>query len=504
MRNIGILFFFVQLVFSQGMSGQVAELTDTVRVSYWDGDLAPNYGVEYHYYKTNSQLVFLDFEDLELHDYTWDSGNGRLDDLTWGEYFDYTYSTASEGTFVFTDNEVTGDTGTFAIYDASWDLDHNGTPDGAQIEAGLLLNYSHQQLGLAVSGSSSFWLSNEGASSSDLSLEFSAQQIDVIASGNSPWGIVNALRVTNSGEINSLSWDNDWTVDVVMLNSVTVTDGGTYTDEDGDIEAINQAVMWLNLRTTAATVDDDPDFLEIALQDHNGVKRIKVDSDLAASDYAVAYSPVEEVHIRLSYNSTAAELTSAYSYDGNQYTDLRTSSVAALPSYINGDPLAVALGAESDNVQINAGENTFKGFVVVSDRDGDGLDDSVETNTGIYVSETDTGTNPNDSDSDDDTILDGIEVRHATFGFDPAVSSTARLLEFQQAAAELPGVLTDAQQQGLSLGGVSLTPSVGSGFSFEFVIEESENLSSWTTVDTINHSLDTSGTKRFIRVRMPE
>ena len=486
------------------LDAQPTELTDTVRVSYWDGDLAPNYGVEYHYYKTNSQLVFLDFEDLELHDYTWDSGNGRLDDLTWGEYFDYTYSTASEGTFVFTDNEVTGDTGTFAIYDASWDLDHNGTPDGAQIEAGLLLNYSHQQLGLAVSGSSSFWLSNEGASSSDLSLEFSAQQIDVIASGNSPWGIVNALRVTNSGEINSLSWDNDWTVDVVMLNSVTVTDGGTYTDEDGDIEAINQAVMWLDLRTTAASADDDPDFLEIALQDHNGVKRIKVDSDLAASDYAVAYSPVEEVHIRLSYNSTAAELTSAYSYDGNQYTDLRTSSVAALPSYINGDPLAVALGAESDNVQINAGENTFKGFVVVSDRDGDGLDDSVETNTGIYVSETDTGTNPNDSDSDDDTILDGIEVRHATFGFDPAVSSTARLLEFQQAAAELPGVLTDAQQQGLSLGGVSLTPSVGSGFSFEFVIEESENLSSWTTVDTINHSLDTSGTKRFIRVRMPE
>ena len=482
------------------LDAQPTELTDTVRVSYWNDDLAPDYGVEYHYYKTNSQLVFLDFEERSLDDYTWSSGTGRETDTSSDAYVVYTYSTASEGTWVSSE----GDTGTFAIYDASWDLDHNGTPDGAQIDAGLLPNYSHQQLGLAVSGSSSFWLSNEGASSSDLSLEFSAQQIDVIASGNSPWGIVNALRVTNSGEINSLSWDNDWTVDVVMLNSVTVTDGGTYTDEDGDIEAINQAVMWLDLRSTAATVDDDPDFLEIALQDHNGVKRIKVDSDLAASDYAVAYSPVEEVHIRLSYNSTAAELTSAYSYDGNQYTDLRTSSVAALPSYINGDPLAVALGAESDNVQINAGENTFKGFVVVSDRDGDGLDDSVETNTGIYVSETDTGTNPNDSDSDDDTILDGIEVRHATFGFDPAVSSTARLLEFQQAAAELPGVLTDAQQQGLSLGGVSLTPSVGSGFSFEFVIEESENLSSWTTVDTINHSLETSGTKRFIRVRMPE
>ena len=31
---------------------------------------------------------------------------------------------------------------------------------------------------------------------------------------------------------------------------------------------------------------------------------------------------------------------------------------------------------------------------------------------------------PIDSDSDDDTILDGIEVRHATFGFDPAVDSS--------------------------------------------------------------------------------
>ena len=500
MVKLHILLSLCLVTLTTSWSQIPTELTDTVRVSYYDGALASDYGVQYHYYKTNSQLVFLNFVERSLNDYTWSSGTGRVTDTSFDEYFDYTYSTTSEGTWVFSE----GNTGTFAIYDASWDLDHNGTPDGAQIDAGILPNYSHQQLGLAVSGSSSFWLSNEGASANDISLTFSAQQIDVIASGSSPWGIVNALWVTDSGEINSLSWNNDWTVDVVMLNSVTVTDGGTYTDEDGDIEAINQAVMWLNLRTTAATVDDDPDFLEIALQDHNGVKRIVVASDLAASDYAVAYSPVEGVHIRLSYNSTAAELTSAYSYDGNQYTDLRSSSVAALPSYINGDPLAVALGAESDNVQINAGENTFKGFVVVSDRDGDGLDDSVETNTGIYVSETDTGTNPNDSDSDDDTILDGIEVRHATFGFDPAVSSTARLLEFQQAAAELPGVLTDAQQQGLSLGGVSLTPSVGSGFSFEFVIEESENLSSWTTVDTINHSLETSGTKRFIRVRMPE
>jgi hypothetical protein len=492
---LSLLFFTISV-----LDAQPTKLTDTVRVSYWEGDSAPDYGVEYHYYKTNSKLVFLDNEERSLNDYIWNSSTGRLTDISFDEYFDYTYSTASEGTGLFSD----GDTGTFAVYDASWDLDFDGTPDGEQIEAGVLPTYSHKQLGFANTDTSSFWVSNEGASADDLSLTFSAQQIDVIASGNSPWGIVNALRVTNSGEINSLSWDNDWTVDVTMLNSVTVTNGGTFVDADGEDEAVNQAVMWLDLVTTTASANDDPDFLYIALQDHNGVKQIVVESDLADSDHAVAYSPVEDVHIRLSYDSTAAELTSAYSYDGDLYTELCTSSVASSSSYINGDPLSVALGAESDNVQINLGENTFKGFVVSSDRDGDGLDDSVETNTGIYVSETDTGSDPNNSDSDNDTILDGIEVRHATFGFDPTVSSASRLLDFQQAAAELPGVLTDAQRQSLSLGGVSLTPSVGGGFSFEFVIEESENLSDWTTVDTINHLLKDSGTKRFIRVRMPE
>lgn len=44
------------------------------------------------------------------------------------------------------------------------------------------------------------------------------------------------------------------------------------------------------------------------------------------------------------------------------------------------------------------------------DTDGDGLDDSVETNTGIYVSEVDTGTDPNNADTDGDGLLDGVET----------------------------------------------------------------------------------------------
>jgi len=44
------------------------------------------------------------------------------------------------------------------------------------------------------------------------------------------------------------------------------------------------------------------------------------------------------------------------------------------------------------------------------DTDSDGLDDSFETGTGVYVSPTDTGTDPNDTDSDGDGVGDWYEV----------------------------------------------------------------------------------------------
>ena len=154
----------------------------------------------------------------------------------------------------------------------------------------------------------------------------------------------------------------------------------------------------------------------------------------------------------------------------------------------------------------------------LADTDSDGLNDFVEVNTTLTDpndsdSDDDTlldgaevntyGSDPNDTDSDDDGLLDGIEVRHATFGFDPAVDSSARLAELIALVEEFPGVSKDAQNDSLSLGEVSLTPSGDNSLSVDFIIEESEDLSSWTTVDTVSHSLDTSDTKKFIRVRKP-
>ena len=68
----------------------------------------------------------------------------------------------------------------------------------------------------------------------------------------------------------------------------------------------------------------------------------------------------------------------------------------------------------------NPGQENFdgdsEGDTCDADDDNDGLLDSVETNTGSYVSPSDTGSNPLDADSDDDGYADGVEV---TNGWNP-------------------------------------------------------------------------------------
>ena len=67
-----------------------------------------------------------------------------------------------------------------------------------------------------------------------------------------------------------------------------------------------------------------------------------------------------------------------------------------------------------DNVETNSGifvsaEDTGTD-PTNADTDGDGLNDNVETNTGVFLSATDTGTDPNLIDTDSDSFSDGEEV----------------------------------------------------------------------------------------------
>jgi len=49
------------------------------------------------------------------------------------------------------------------------------------------------------------------------------------------------------------------------------------------------------------------------------------------------------------------------------------------------------------------------------DTDHDGLSDGVETNTGVWVDSSDTGTDPNDADTDGDLLWDGLETNTGIF-----------------------------------------------------------------------------------------
>jgi hypothetical protein len=76
-----------------------------------------------------------------------------------------------------------------------------------------------------------------------------------------------------------------------------------------------------------------------------------------------------------------------------------------------------------DIVETNTGVYVSKNDTgtnpLMSDTDGDGLKDSEETNTGKYVSFTDTGTDPSNADTDGDGLLDGVEVDYDSNPFKP-------------------------------------------------------------------------------------
>ncbi len=77
------------------------------------------------------------------------------------------------------------------------------------------------------------------------------------------------------------------------------------------------------------------------------------------------------------------------------YYSLRTARKTPLQENFDGDAL---------------------GDVCDDDDDNDGLLDSVETNTGVFVSPGNTGSNPMNPDSDGDGFDDGVEV---SLGSDP-------------------------------------------------------------------------------------
>jgi hypothetical protein len=98
-------------------------------------------------------------------------------------------------------------------------------------------------------------------------------------------------------------------------------------------------------------------------------------------------------------------------------------TVGTDPSYFIGPATAADAGRYRVTVTNSAGSDQSIGTVIVDpDTDGDGLGNSVETNTGVFVSASNTGTNPAVSDSDVDGLSDGEEV--LTFNTNPTLADT--------------------------------------------------------------------------------
>ena len=178
-----ILFVIINAIsYAQINENTPFSLINTVRVSYWDEDPPPNFGVEYSYYKTDTELIFLDEEEISVNSYNWNSTESRVTDQTFNEYFIYNYLDENSGTFVYDGVH----TGTFVSYDASLDLDSNGISDGEQIEAGILLNINHK---LSPN------LSNMAPSDSDTDNDGVSDDVEIIENTNP----------NDSNDFNSLS-----------------------------------------------------------------------------------------------------------------------------------------------------------------------------------------------------------------------------------------------------------------------------------------------------------
>jgi hypothetical protein len=73
----------------------------------------------------------------------------------------------------------------------------------------------------------------------------------------------------------------------------------------------------------------------------------------------------------------------------------------------------------ADNLDQLDTDGDQAGNICDADDDGDGLLDTVETNSGVYVSPDDTGSDPLLADSDGDTYPDGVEVMSGADPNDP-------------------------------------------------------------------------------------
>ena len=278
----------------------------------------------------------------------------------------------------------------------------------------------------------------------------------------------------------------------------------------------------------------------------NGAVNLKSDSKLAISDGVFQWEG--ERTNAIDSMITSGNITFATSTMSGNYSDITPEQ-----SWTSADG-TTTLYADYNEVRTNY--TTV--WASSNDTDGDGLADGVETNTGTFVSASDTGTDPDDPDTDDDGLADGVETNTGTFvsasdtGTDPHVADTdsdglsdgaetgtgtfvdATNTGTNPHLADTDGdTISDGVETGLdpntdSTAAINLLPSTGGGLTeqdiidlrvgsklasiandqatLQVVIEQSDDLGSWSTLQTEDVTVDApAGTdKQFFRYRMQD
>ncbi len=136
-------------------------------------------------------------------------------------------------------------------------------------------------------------------------------------------------------------------------------------------------------------------------------------------------------------------------------------------------------GAPLDDFRIDCGQVGGTKLVVdyirvgkVSpDTDSDGLPDTVETGTGVFVSARNTGTDPNKPDTDGDGTSDGIEVLYGTDPNDPSKFPVPSIDRYSKnPATYVVGVAIEANVPTTGNGtvtGFTVTPALPAGLSMD-------------------------------------
>ena len=160
-------------------------------------------------------------------------------------------------------------------------------------------------------------------------------------------------------------------------------------------------------------------------------------------------------------------------FDGDGLTDLdeyEETTTNPIKADTDEDGLSDTVETNTGNFvsATNTGTDPKK-----ADTDNDGLIDSVETNTGVLVDEENTGTDPNNADTDGDDYKDGAEIAGGTDPNDEnskgALPAPFLYLDFEDNSVDLSGNANDGEVDGdvtFDVEGAEGGPSPTTGASF--------------------------------------